>query len=419
MKKGVDKNQFFEEIFNRLYSPLVTFSLQITGNLTASKTIAFDAFIDLNDSFGHIPNKESAYSLLYQFVFLNSLRHHVLVGDKISKTNLSTVQPPTFNDTIKVEPKLRQVILLNIKQCLKTNSKEEDTKLTYYIKGSASLENLSQLIQKTWIEHTKIEGEELKKNCGKLLSEIKTSEVITYFKILAIALLLLSFMGTLYYFSGTLGKEMVSSQLQLIKKALPDSSLVILNSNSSLKFPKSYSSRNRAINTYGEVYVDIKPYRSSEFVLRTGPIRIITEEAVINVANYDFLSDIDIYVDKGQILILTNKDTLKLMAGERALFNKRNSILSKKDVPANNQPLAWTDRKIIFDYTPLCEVVNTLEELYRVNISIKSENINDCPIKASFFDMTILDIMLFFQKYNHLEIEYKNGSFIIDSPSCH
>jgi len=166
--------------------------------------------------------------------------------------------------------------------------------------------------------------------------------------------------------------EIIAPPGQKVRVVLPDSSLVWLNSGSSLKYNRNYNVKKREVRLEGEAFFDVKKNQAKKFRVQTGIFSVNVYGTAFNVKNYDndFLQEIT--VSEGKVGIAHGTKELKqLTHGQQAVYNKE----TKKITFIHTDPevvSSWRNNELKFDNTPFAEVVKYLERWYGVNINIES-----------------------------------------------
>jgi transmembrane sensor len=151
---------------------------------------------------------------------------------------------------------------------------------------------------------------------------------------------------------------------------LPDSSLVWLNSGSSLKYNGNFNVKDREVVVTGEAFFDVKRNEAKKFSVRTGILSVQVYGTAFNVKNYENDQLQEITVSEGRVGISNKTRELKqLTPGQQAVLNKStNKLTFSKADPAVVS--SWKDNELKFDNTPFDEVVKYMERWYGVSINI-------------------------------------------------
>lgn len=192
----------------------------------------------------------------------------------------------------------------------------------------------------------------------------------------AIAILLIGF-STLWLINDFRTNQFLLQQTEIITPlgqktmvVLPDSSLVWLNSGSSLKYKGNFNIEGREVVLKGEAYFEVKKDKSKRFRVKTGILNVDVYGTAFNIKNYENDDIQEITVTNGKVGIFEKgKEIRKLIRGDQALLNKKtNKIIFTKNTP--EVVSAWKNNELIFNDTPLEEVIKYLERWYGVKITI-------------------------------------------------
>jgi ferric-dicitrate binding protein FerR (iron transport regulator) len=170
--------------------------------------------------------------------------------------------------------------------------------------------------------------------------------------------------------TAQLHTEIVTPMGQKTMVILPDSSIVWLNSGSSLKYNGDFNLKERKVVLKGEGYFEVKKNTSKRFRVKTGMLNVDVYGTAFNIKNHGDDNFQEITVAHGRVGISDiNGEIKQLTRGDQALVNKDlNTITFRKSVP--DVVSAWRNNELIFDNTPLEEVIKYMERWYGVNITI-------------------------------------------------
>lgn len=272
--------------------------------------------------------------------------------------------------------------------------------------------------------HSKINPEQLTVVQRKKVRKETIAQFYKYAAIIVVAILL----GSLGYYIGFRNQmpevysEIISAEKQVLKEyVLPDGSVVALNSNSKLEFPKQFASDIREVTIIGEAFFDVKPNPEKPFVINAGNTQVKVLGTSFNVRAYPESETVEVVVKTGKVQVIRKTDDLLaesqevfLTPGEKViLFNERN--LLEKSVNANLNFLAWKTNDLIFNETPLSEVIQCLEKVYHIEIQLNEKELNDLLLTAHF-DKKPIDFVLNVVRLTFdLELNGENEHFTLTS----
>ena len=231
-------------------------------------------------------------------------------------------------------------------------------------------------------------------------------EVITRFYKYAAVILFAIFLASAGFYLGfrnhttEVFSEIISIPNQVINEyTLPDGSVIALNSNSKLIFPKQFKGDTREVIIEGEAFFDVTPNPEKPFIINAGNAQVKVVGTSFNVSAYPENETIEVVVKTGKVQVISkNADELStekqvyLIPGEKGTLVNNSSIPEKSE---NTDPnyLAWKTHDFIFDEVPLKEVFKCLEKTYHINIEVLEPELNDLKLNAQF-DKKPIDFIL-------------------------
>lgn len=241
----------------------------------------------------------------------------------------------------------------------------------------------------------------------KIIHPEKTGKevFVRFYKYAAILIFAVLLGSAGYYFgfrnnTNTVYTEIISTPKQVINEyTLPDGSVVALNSNSKLVYPKHFKGDTREVTIYGEAFFEVKPNPEKPFVINAGNAQVKVLGTSFNVSAYPESETVEVVVKTGKVQVTSkNQEIIPelkevfLIPGEKGtLFNKNNIL--KKSENSNPNYLAWKTHDFIFKEATLNEVFKCLEKTYHVQIQVNEPELNDLILNAQF-DKKSIDFIL-------------------------
>jgi hypothetical protein len=177
----------------------------------------------------------------------------------------------------------------------------------------------------------------------------------------------------------------VKAENEKIVFYLPDSSKIFLNKNSKVSYLDKFSDGHRHLYIAGEAYFDIKKSDKKHFVVKTdiGKVRVLGTSF-----NVKSLSDekVEVIVETGKVLFSENsnpKNKLQLIPGMKASLERGKAIMGGT---ANNpNELSWKTDKIIFNQSPIVNVIQEIEEFYGIKVKVQDANLYESHFTGKFY----------------------------------
>jgi len=161
---------------------------------------------------------------------------------------------------------------------------------------------------------------------------------------------------------------------------LPDSTTVILNANSALRYPARWSVKTvRQVELHGEAYFDVSssreaPQRDFTVHTRDGRVRVVGTRFVV----YDRGQGTRVVVEEGGVEVAVADSASRsgapvarvvLRPGNLVQFQKGDRTLHPRRVPVGVYTTWWRDRWLL-EHTPVAEILRRVEETYGVEVRV-------------------------------------------------
>ncbi|MET3028538.1 FecR domain-containing protein [Flavobacterium sp. UW10123] len=229
----------------------------------------------------------------------------------------------------------------------------------------------------------------------KELRQIKnTSKVISLtYKNWAVAASLVFLVGLSVFFYST--KNAVESKQFAVKLGehakikLSDGTKIWLNAGSVLKYPKEFKGDTREVYLSGEAFFDVAKDKKHPFIIHTNKMDTKVLGTSFNVQAYPDQKMQEVSVATGRVNVKSTvtDENVFVTPGQKVVFKSQdNKLQAFKDIPVNTISL-WRKNIMVFEETPLSEVVATIGRNYNVAIEVKNKNLNDLKISAYFKEL--------------------------------
>ena len=222
-----------------------------------------------------------------------------------------------------------------------------------------------------------------------------------------------------------------------IKLVLADSSIVWLNSGSTLRYPDRFAEREREVFLEGEAFFDVRKKTDKAFYVRTSDINIKVLGTKFNVKTYPGEDMIVTTLVSGQLQIEgtdnsgSKSNHIILQPNQKAYYSKKSNQLrlGKLEPLKNIRSIAqdpddksnlldtkgmykientiietsWKDNRLIFRDEKFSSLAEKLERWYGVEIVIKDEEIKDYKFSGTIEGETLEQAMNAFQIASSME----------------
>ena len=193
--------------------------------------------------------------------------------------------------------------------------------------------------------------------------------------------------------------SVVADRGQISKVILPDSSVVWLNSGTTMTYDNNYSYDNRNLNLSGQAFLEVKKNKDLPLVVASGNLRVKVLGTRFDVNAYPDDQTIKITLESGKIELLNSTNDsfdYTLNPGEMAEYEsqtggvKINSVTSQKYIN-------WKDGELIFVDTPMDEVLKRLERKFNIEIEVHNPKVYRSVFNAYFKNESLKEILDYIQ----------------------
>ena len=229
---------------------------------------------------------------------------------------------------------------------------------------------------------------------GKIKSQKKVAKISFIWRVAAAILILLSVTGAGWWYNDYQHRIQVVTNTtnHVLEYMLPDSTVVCLNTNSRLTYANNFTKK-RNLTFEGLGFFKVKRNVHRPFVIATAisEVKVLGTSFTVSTSG----NDAEVIVVSGKVAFYAPKvgvDTVFLEKGDKGLFVSNTGSL-KKLVNNDRNFLAWEIHKLIFDKTPVKQVINDLERYYQVKIKVSSPDIYKLKYTSEFNDAPLVDIL--------------------------
>ncbi|MRX41263.1 DUF4974 domain-containing protein [Flavobacterium sp. LC2016-23] len=173
------------------------------------------------------------------------------------------------------------------------------------------------------------------------------------------------------------------------KITLSDGTQIWLNAGSLLKYPSKFKGDTREVYLTGEAFFDVAKDKKHPFIIHTDKMDTKVLGTSFNVQAYPGQATQEVSVLTGRVNVKSTvtDENVYVTPGQKVVFKSKNSSLHAFiNIPMNSISL-WRKNIIVFEDTPLPEVIATINRNYNVAISIENKNLNALRISAYFKEL--------------------------------
>lgn len=204
--------------------------------------------------------------------------------------------------------------------------------------------------------------------------------------------------------------QMVSSEMAVRIETLPDGSVVTLNKNASISYPKKFSGRTRTVVLNGEAFFNITPNKEKPFIIQANGVDIKVVGTSFNVKSA--ATKTEVIVETGIVEVSKNENIVRLSPKEKAIV-----------IATSEKPLKENSKDMLYNYyrsnefecinIPLWRVVEVLNEAYQAQIIIANPEIKDLRFRTNLINQSLDDNLAIIAETLDISIEKRGNEILL------
>jgi len=198
---------------------------------------------------------------------------------------------------------------------------------------------------------------------------------------------------------------------EIKEQKLPDGTYVKLNANSKVSYATGWKDgEDREVWINGEAFFHVKKTElKSRFIVHTDHFDVIVTGTQFNVVNRHGQSNV--MLNEGSVTIKSsNGKEIAMSPGEFVEFRLNET---QKRAVRNDSLLAWKDKRIVFDNTPVREVVNIIKDHYGVDVKLEDSQVGTKTISGMLPNDNLEVLLQAMDATNDLEVVHHNNEISI------
>ncbi len=177
-------------------------------------------------------------------------------------------------------------------------------------------------------------------------------------------------------------KIATTANCEKLEVVLSDGSRVRLNSGSSLKYPNRFSGNARQVDLTGEAFFDIS-HGDRPFIVMTDNAKTTVLGTRFNVWARD--DQTRLIVDQGRVQFESRRFDHAVILDHGQTSRVVGEAPASAAVPVNAERLlGWLQGRLVFEKTPVPEIVGELERTFGASIEVKGADLARKTVTAEF-----------------------------------
>ena len=196
--------------------------------------------------------------------------------------------------------------------------------------------------------------------------------------------------------------------------ALPDGSIVKLNSGSDITYVYNSKKKVREVRFQGEGFFDVSKSKTPFVVKMANGVEVRVLGTTFNLKAYADDPTVQASLVEGHIELGDHTNKLNMKAGEMVEFDKRTNKLKQLDGDLSHA-YGWLNNKLYMDNMSLGDVCKYLERWYNVNITIQKNLGEKIHYNGVIQEETITEVLEALSHLSNIAYHVKGKNISITS----
>lgn len=196
---------------------------------------------------------------------------------------------------------------------------------------------------------------------------------------------------------------------------LPDGTEVWLNENTMLVYDQTFNEKQRVITLDGEAYFDVKRDTSRPFIVQTPNATTHVLGTAFNLRSYSHEQSIELTVTHGMVNFGADH-MVEVSAGRYASLDVNSNNIALGTAERNAD--AWKTRKLVFDNTPMREVIRDMERYFHIKFETETAALLQCRFTGSFNDPQLKELLDIITYSVNIDYTINNGKYFLTGQNC-
>ncbi|MFC2137209.1 FecR family protein [Bacteroidota bacterium] len=215
-----------------------------------------------------------------------------------------------------------------------------------------------------------------------------------------------------YYFNQNI---VVATTIDQREIKLPDGTIVTLNRNSNIEYPRKFAKNNRMIAFNGEGFFEVVKDSKRQFIIQTENTTTTVLGTQFNLEAYHENEKVIINVTEGKVMFSLKKDknmNVILTKGEEGIYDPIHHKIKEQNTE-NNNFLSWKTKQYKFNESTLIEILELISKDYSIAYKFENKSLENERLTATFSNLTIEEIIETIEIALNIDIEVNSNQIII------
>lgn len=197
-------------------------------------------------------------------------------------------------------------------------------------------------------------------------------------------------------------REAITERGERATLRLSDGTKIKLNASSKLRFPQTFTDRNRrVVHLRGEAYFNVRSDPERPFTVQAKDVSVDVHGTAFNVRARSEREEVQVAVEEGGVSLrtqeagTTEQEEVRLSSGEVGRVVGASRLVTTDQVDLGTH-IGWTEGRLVFENTSLSEVAVRLGRWYNLNFVIQDSSLRSLRLTANLKSQSptgVLDVI--------------------------
>lgn len=194
---------------------------------------------------------------------------------------------------------------------------------------------------------------------------------------------------------------------------LADGTMIYLNAESELRFPKQFKGKSRKVYLEGEGYFDVQRNEKQPFIVEMKQVEVRVLGTSFGVRAYTEEKNVLTTLVQGRVNVEVGGKQVALSPGQQADFNRENDGLTVTEVDVE-QYVSWKDGRLVFDNKPLEFILEELGRWYSFDVFYTNKDLKEIPYSLNIKKHEdIAHVLKFIERTGKVKFEINENTIIV------
>jgi len=196
---------------------------------------------------------------------------------------------------------------------------------------------------------------------------------------------------------------------------LPDGSHVMLNANSKLLYPETFTGGTREVTLAGEGYFEVTHDPAHPFIAHSAntSTRVLGTSFNVRAA----AAGVTVTLVEGKVDVTAGGGSQVLKPSQQAVVNAGANTITTRVVDVD-QYTGWKNNTLVFDHITVKEAFEQMENWYNVDIAVNNPALGKCFVTARYENESLENVLSSFRFMLNIDFTIDGHRVRIDGKGC-